>query len=62
METTASAVALLATEARDLMGEPKDWRLPFAPMERRIVPWTSLLAKKHFRARFRELTDARSWS
>jgi uncharacterized protein len=37
---------MLATEARDLMGDPKDWRLPISPREERIVAWTPDVAAR----------------
>lgn len=47
---------LLATEARDLMGDP-DWRRSggYDPLPVRIEPWTPERARSEFLARFAEL-------
>lgn len=48
---------LLATEVRDLMGEPpQSWHLTEEPLGLLIVPWKPEHAKAQFLARFKELT------
>jgi hypothetical protein len=45
---------LLATEARDLMGEPPEpWALGVAPLAERIVPWTAERAEETLLAELR---------
>lgn len=46
---------MLATEARDLMGDPQDWHLPIPPKERRIEPWEPERAAAMFLGSFRRL-------
>lgn len=50
---------LLATEARDLMGAPQDWYLPFPPLEERLTPWEPAQAKWEFRDAFFRLARGR---
>jgi uncharacterized protein len=49
--------ALLATEARDLMGNAalETWRLPQPPLPDLITPWSPQQAEAMFLRRFREL-------
>jgi hypothetical protein len=48
---------LLSTEKRDLMKiPPKAWVETEPPLDMRIVPWTPLVAKERFLARYRGLT------
>lgn len=52
----AADEALLATEARDLMGTPPaDWRLAAVPLPERIAPLAPAAAELAFLARFHEL-------
>lgn len=58
MIKTADIVAL-ATEARDLMGNPKDWPSleGIVPLPARIAPLPSIEAKNLFLERYLELTE-----
>jgi len=50
-------LALLATEARDLMAPPPEpWRLEAAPLEARIEPWAPADAERAFLERCSELS------
>jgi hypothetical protein len=52
--------ALLATEARDLMGlPPSSWKLSAAPLQERIVPVSAESAELLFLARHRETSAGR---
>lgn len=50
-------LALLATEARDLMRDPKDWKVlqGVAPMPERILPLLPPQAKEYFQFRYEDL-------
>ena len=49
---------VFAAEARDLMGDPEDWksRKGLVPVEFKIIPWPSAVAKERFLTKFVELT------
>lgn len=50
---------LLATEARDLMGDPQDWQLPEPPLAERIIPWSPAQAEYAFLYLFAMLSAER---
>jgi uncharacterized protein len=39
---------LLATEARDLMGNPSDWHFKYNPIAKTIKPWSAKKAERKF--------------
>ena len=39
---------MCATEARDLMGNPTNWDLPFSPYSEKIKPWSWRKAERNF--------------
>lgn len=47
---------LLATEARDLMGDPQDWELNIAPYHVKIHPWSWQTAERAFLLMTRKLS------
>lgn len=51
---------MLATEARDLMGNPPDWRLPLPPRPNRIEVWTPQAAAARWLTTFENLTGRRA--
>jgi len=52
-------MVLLATEARDLMGDPpQKWQIPDETLEERIVPWSPSHAEDHFLMLYEMLREA----
>lgn len=49
---------VFAAEARDMMGDPQDWksRKGLVPVEFKIIPWSNVVAKERFMQKFVELT------
>ena len=49
-------IKMLATEARDLMGDPQDWPTlqDISPLDARIQPWSPQFAKEQFLKRYAE--------
>lgn len=62
MEIHDADMVLLATEARDLMGNPSDWASLYGltPLVAKIVPWEPEYAKQQFLSAFETLTRRRA--
>lgn len=47
---------VFAAEARDMMGDPEDWksRKGLVPVEFKIIPWSNVVAKERFMVKFAE--------
>lgn len=50
-------MVLLATEARDLMGDPQDWNLNVIPWSRKVIPLSPKFAKDAFIDRWQFFKD-----